>query len=70
MNILIPDYYAEVTRQEFEHLIGNLDYRRDGYADGEYYFVLAPPLCDGRIGLHLTAGDKYFVNPEFFKKSS
>lgn len=68
MEITVPQSFVEVEAREFEYLFGNLDYTRDAYCGGECYRATGYQE-NGRpknIGVHLTKGDRYLIDPEFF----
>lgn len=66
VNIYIPPSFEEVTEQEFEYLMGNLNVRRDAFCDGEYYYAEGRRY---RIGVHTTSG-RWYVDNEFFPKAN
>lgn len=66
MNIIIYDGFVNVDASEFWKLLGNLNWFRDSYCGGEHYRLRE----DGKtVGTHVTEGDRYLINGQFFKKN-
>lgn len=66
MEIYICESFKEVSAETFWHLLGNLNWSRIAYCGGEYYDATDYKT---RVGIHASDGDRYFVDPTFFKKA-
>lgn len=68
MDIAPPKEWAEISESEFEHLIGNLNWQRQGMGNGEWYEVFAPTVR--RFGVRILGNpNRCFIDPVFFKKA-
>jgi len=70
VEISIPTNFAEVSAEEFWHLLGNINWSREAYCGGEYFE--AKDFARRRVGIHaythgVPNSDRYLIDPTFFK---
>lgn len=69
MDMTVPTSWIELTRDQFWKLLENVNWKRDNFANGDYYYAVGGHIVTRRVAIH-TLNGHYYIDPTYFKTTT